>query len=237
MTRTRTTTRAGTTNPTKTDIAVSDPPGPLRDKAQHLYNILAGFESVIVAFSGGTDSAFLAHAATTVLGSRALAVTADGAVHYIDDPAAGGRATVQTERLPLAPSGASPVMAWATTGDWETRLVLAYPAPVGFELWVLGVGLGNELTPMDTTLMATDLDRVRVTSHEGVVVVAGPVADDVRKATGCRVWMCPDPDFGEQDDWEELSLDPAPDTVTDAQDASVWWWLGGSREGAADRVK
>jgi hypothetical protein len=166
-------------------------------------------------------------------GSSALAVTADGAVHYVDEPAAWGRATVQTERLPLAPSGASPVMAWATTGDWETRLVLAYPAPVGFELWVLGVGLGNELTPMDTTLVATDLDRVRVTSHEGVVVLAGPVADDVREATGCRVWLCPDPDFGEQGDWEELTLDPAPDTVTDAQDASVWWWLGGSCEGAA----
>lgn len=164
--------------------------------------------------------------------SSALAVTADGAVHYIDDPAAWGRATVRTERLPLAPSGASPVMAWATTGDSEARLVLAYPAPDGFELWVVGVGLGGELTPMDTTLVATDLDHVRVTSHEGVVVVAGPVADDVREATGCRVWLCPDPDFGEQEDWEELSLDPAPDDVSDARDASVSWWLSGSVEGA-----
>lgn len=165
-------------------------------------------------------------------GSSALAVTADGAVHEIGDPAAFGRATVRTERLPLAPSGASAVMAWATTGDSEARLVLAYPASVGFELWVVGVGLGGELTPMDTTLVATHLDRVRVTSHEGVVVVAGPVADDAREATGCRVWLCSDPDFGEQEDWEEMALDPAPDTVTDAQDASVWWWLGGSVAGA-----
>jgi uncharacterized protein len=34
---------------------------------------------VIVAFSGGTDSAFLAHTASTLLGPRALAVTADSA--------------------------------------------------------------------------------------------------------------------------------------------------------------
>ena len=74
-----TTTRAGTTNPTKSDVAVPEIPGTLRDKAQHLSTILSGFESAIVAFSGGTDSAFLAHAATTVLGSRALAVTAESA--------------------------------------------------------------------------------------------------------------------------------------------------------------
>ena len=33
----------------------------------------------IVAFSGGADSAYLAHAAHRVLGARALAVTADSA--------------------------------------------------------------------------------------------------------------------------------------------------------------
>ena len=48
-------------------------------KARRLHQILSGFESVIVAFSGGADSAFLAHEATRVLGSRALAVTADSA--------------------------------------------------------------------------------------------------------------------------------------------------------------
>ena len=35
---------------------------------RRLFDILAGFDSVIVAFSGGVDSAFLAWAATDVLG-------------------------------------------------------------------------------------------------------------------------------------------------------------------------
>lgn len=45
---------------------------------RRLYDLLAGFDSVIVAFSGGVDSAYLAWAATDVLGrDRALCVTAD----------------------------------------------------------------------------------------------------------------------------------------------------------------
>ncbi len=47
------------------------------DKARRLHEILAGYESVVVAFSGGVDSAYLAIAAQQVLGARALAVTAD----------------------------------------------------------------------------------------------------------------------------------------------------------------
>jgi uncharacterized protein len=45
---------------------------------RRLFDILSGFESVIVAFSGGVDSAFLAWAATDVLGAeRALCITAE----------------------------------------------------------------------------------------------------------------------------------------------------------------
>jgi uncharacterized protein len=51
----------------------------LRAKEHALHGILSNLSSVIVAFSGGADSAYLAYAATTVLGSRALAVTADSA--------------------------------------------------------------------------------------------------------------------------------------------------------------
>jgi len=45
---------------------------------RRLFNLLATFDSVIVAFSGGVDSAYLAWAATQVLGpERALCITAD----------------------------------------------------------------------------------------------------------------------------------------------------------------
>ncbi len=52
-------------------------PGALREKLRRLQEILCGYESVIVAFSGGVDSAFLTYVAHQVLGLQALAVTAD----------------------------------------------------------------------------------------------------------------------------------------------------------------
>jgi uncharacterized protein len=49
----------------------------LERKQQRLFELLRGLGRVIVAYSGGTDSAYLAWAAHQVLGENALAVTAD----------------------------------------------------------------------------------------------------------------------------------------------------------------
>ena len=51
----------------------------LADKEQKLFDQLTGMRRVIVAYSGGTDSAYLAWAAQRVLGDGAIAVTADSA--------------------------------------------------------------------------------------------------------------------------------------------------------------
>ena len=49
----------------------------LSTREQRLHELLGSYGSVVVAFSGGVDSAYLAWAATRVLGAAALCVTAD----------------------------------------------------------------------------------------------------------------------------------------------------------------
>jgi pyridinium-3,5-biscarboxylic acid mononucleotide sulfurtransferase len=51
--------------------------GSLADKADALRDQLAALRSVIVAYSGGVDSAYLAYVAARTLGDHAVAVTAD----------------------------------------------------------------------------------------------------------------------------------------------------------------
>jgi uncharacterized protein len=50
--------------------------GELENKDRHLYDSLAKLPKLIVAYSGGVDSAYLAYAAHRALGDRMLAVTA-----------------------------------------------------------------------------------------------------------------------------------------------------------------
>ena len=49
----------------------------LERRERVLMDQLGGLTSVIVAYSGGVDSAYVAWAATQVLGARALCITAD----------------------------------------------------------------------------------------------------------------------------------------------------------------
>ena len=49
----------------------------LRERESRLYDRLRALPSLVIAYSGGVDSAYLAWAATRVLGDRALCVTAD----------------------------------------------------------------------------------------------------------------------------------------------------------------
>ncbi len=58
---------------------MSTMPTELDSKQERLFEILRSMDTVMVAYSGGTDSAYLAWAAGHVLGERALAITADSA--------------------------------------------------------------------------------------------------------------------------------------------------------------
>lgn len=64
-------------------VSLSTPPelehGLLFEKQQQLFSTLARMGKILIAYSGGTDSAYLAWAAHRVLGDGAVAITADSA--------------------------------------------------------------------------------------------------------------------------------------------------------------
>jgi uncharacterized protein len=63
--------------PVVRSAADTDPRAALRRKEAALYQVLHDLPSVLIAYSGGVDSTYLAWAATQVLGPRALCITAD----------------------------------------------------------------------------------------------------------------------------------------------------------------
>lgn len=79
-------------------------PETLEQKQQHLFEILRGMGRVLVAYSGGTDSAYLAWAAAHVLGGEAIAVTADSASipesHKRDAAAFARQFSIRHETIP-----------------------------------------------------------------------------------------------------------------------------------------
>jgi uncharacterized protein len=62
--------------PTLVDLTLR---GAIEEKERKLLANLSAMGRVIVAFSGGTDSAYLAWAANCALGNNAVAITADSA--------------------------------------------------------------------------------------------------------------------------------------------------------------
>jgi uncharacterized protein len=62
-----------------TTLAPTLDPERLRQKQERLFAILRDLGEVFVAYSGGTDSAYLAWAAMRALGPKAIAITADSA--------------------------------------------------------------------------------------------------------------------------------------------------------------
>ena len=70
-------------------------PVSLEEKEQRLRQMLKGYGSVMIAFSGGVDSAYLAYVAHSEMGDRMIAVTGDSASYPTFQRALAERLTTQ----------------------------------------------------------------------------------------------------------------------------------------------
>jgi uncharacterized protein len=125
----------------------------LDQKAEHLRQILAGQARLIVAYSGGVDSAFLAWTAYQVLGGQMLAVIADSASlarTYLEDALAFARergipiAVVETQELENPAYVRNDAMRCFHCKDELFTVLERYREAHGFDAIAYGVNADDE---------------------------------------------------------------------------------------------
>jgi uncharacterized protein len=125
----------------------------LDQKAEHLRQILAGQARLIVAYSGGVDSAFLAWMAHQVLGEQMLAVIADSASlarTHLEDALAFARergipiAVVETQELENPAYVRNDAMRCFHCKDELFTVLERYREAHGFDAIAYGVNADDE---------------------------------------------------------------------------------------------
>jgi uncharacterized protein len=125
----------------------------LDQKAEHLRQILAGQTRLIVAYSGGVDSAFLAWTAHQVLGGQMLAVIADSASlarTHLEDALAFARergipiAVVETQELENPAYVRNDAMRCFHCKDELFTVLERYREALGFDAIAYGVNADDE---------------------------------------------------------------------------------------------
>ena len=179
---------------------------------------------VLLAFRSADE-----HTQVDLDGGPVISAASDGEGYTIGT--ADGQVLVgELDRdLDVLELGLVPVAVWATVADIDHRAVVAHDGPDGTELalWSGEQGLADTV-PVPNRLFLRG-GPVVVTSHQGVVVVAGPV-DDGQVGPRPRAWRCLDPDFGGEP-WREFPVDPPPDEFTGELGSSTWFYLAGHRDG------